>query len=89
MLCLRILKPIDRLIRNLEKTLEYRLDKLQETKENQKHRIPLLIRGEEIELFDGEFEAIILKIHASNTKIILPLHRDKKDPRGHNISNSR
>jgi predicted nuclease with TOPRIM domain len=61
-----------------KKTLEYRLDKLQETKVIRSNGIPLLIRGEEIELFDGEFEAIILKILSEYKNNLAITQRQKK-----------
>jgi len=50
------------IIKNENTNLEYRLEKIQESKENKNIGVPLIIRGKEKELFDGEIGLIVLNI---------------------------
>ena len=49
-------------MKNDKAILQYRLDQLQDLKDNKNEGVPLILRGTENELFDGEFGLIVLNI---------------------------
>ena len=58
--------------------LQYRLDQLQELKENKNNGLPLIFRGDERELFDGELGLIVLNILKDHSRNLDITQRKKK-----------
>lgn len=65
-------------IKNDKAILQYRLDQLQDLKENKNEGLPLIFRGMENELFDGEFGLIVLNILKDHCRNLDITQRRKK-----------
>ena len=65
-------------IKNDKAILQYRLNQLQDLKDNKNEGLPLIFRGTENELFDGEFGLIVLNILKESYRNLNITQRRKK-----------
>lgn len=65
-------------IKNDKAILQYRLNQLQDLKDNKNEGLPLIFRGTESELFDGEFGLIVLNILKESCRNLNITQRRKK-----------